>query len=82
MRVPPSPVGSLFTALGASPTSITINELYSALQTKIVDGQENPLTIIESGKYYEVQKWLDQRAHVGRPVDHRQWQARQGAGRG
>ena len=50
MRVPPSPVWvSLFAGLGASPTSITINELYSALQTKIVDGQENPLTIIEFG---------------------------------
>jgi tripartite ATP-independent transporter DctP family solute receptor len=65
MRVPPSPVWvSLFTALGASPTSITINELYSALQTKIVDGQENPLTIIESGKYYEVQKYCSISEHM------------------
>ncbi|WP_375776012.1 TRAP transporter substrate-binding protein [Bradyrhizobium sp. ma5] len=65
MRVPPSPVWvSLFTALGASPTSITINELYSALQTKIVDGQENPLTIIESGKYYEVQKYCSITEHM------------------
>jgi TRAP-type transport system periplasmic protein len=65
MRVPPSPVWvSLFTALGASPTSITINELYSALQTKIVDGQENPLTIIESGKYYEVQKYCSVTEHM------------------
>lgn len=65
MRVPPSPVWvSLFTALGSSPTSITINELYSALQTKIVDGQENPLTIIESGKYYEVQKYCSITEHM------------------
>ena len=65
MRVPPSPVWvSLFTALGASPTSITINELYSALQTKIVDGQENPLTIIESGKYFEVQKFCSITEHM------------------
>jgi len=65
MRVPPSPVWvSLFTALGSSPTSITINELYSALQTKIVDGQENPLTIIESGKYYEVLKYCSITEHM------------------
>jgi len=65
MRVPPSPVWiSLFTALGASPTSITINELYSALQTKIVDGQENPLTAIEAGKYYEVQKYCSVTEHM------------------
>src|SRR3984957_6443371 len=65
MRVPPSPVWvSLFTALGSSPTSITINELYSALQTKIVDGQENPLTVIEAGKYYEVQKYCSVTEHM------------------
>ncbi|MET0971192.1 MAG: TRAP transporter substrate-binding protein [Tardiphaga sp.] len=65
MRVPPSPVWiSLFTALGSSPTSITINELYSALQTKIVDGQENPLTAIEAGKYYEVQKYCSITEHM------------------
>jgi tripartite ATP-independent transporter DctP family solute receptor len=65
MRVPPSPVWvSLFTALGSSPTSITINELYSALQTKIVDGQENPLTVIEAGKYYEVQKYCSITEHM------------------
>jgi tripartite ATP-independent transporter DctP family solute receptor len=65
MRVPPSPVWvSLFTALGASPTSITINELYSALQTKIVDGQENPLTVIDAGKYYEVQKYCSITEHM------------------
>ncbi len=67
MRVPPSPVWvSLFTALGSSPTSITINELYSALQTKIVDGQENPLTVIEAGKYYEVQKYCSITEHMWR----------------
>src|SRR3984957_19962910 len=65
MRVPPSPVWvSLFPALGSSPTSITINELYSALQTKIVDGQENPLTVIEAGKYYEVQKYCSITEHM------------------
>jgi TRAP-type transport system periplasmic protein len=48
---------SLFTGLGTSPSSISYNELYSALQTHIVDGQENPLALIETGKLYEVQKY-------------------------
>jgi tripartite ATP-independent transporter DctP family solute receptor len=65
IRVPPSPLWvSLFTALGASPTSITINELYAALQTKVVDGQENPLTIIEAQKLYEVQKFCSMTDHL------------------
>jgi tripartite ATP-independent transporter DctP family solute receptor len=48
---------SLFSSLGASPTSINFNELYSALQTHVVEGQENPLALIESNKLYEVQKF-------------------------
>jgi tripartite ATP-independent transporter DctP family solute receptor len=48
---------SLFTGLGASPSSISYNELYSALQTHVVDGQENPLALIGTGKLYEVQKY-------------------------
>jgi len=48
---------SLFSGLGASPTSITFNEVYSALQTHIIDGQENPLALIETSKLYEVQKF-------------------------
>jgi len=65
IRVPPSPLWvSLFSALGASPTSITINELYTALQTKVVDGQENPLTIIETQKLYEVQKFCSMTDHL------------------
>ncbi len=48
---------SLFSGLGASPTSITFNEVYTALQTHIIDGQENPLALIETSKLYEVQKF-------------------------
>ncbi len=48
---------SLFASLGASPTSINLNELYSALQTRVVEGQENPLALIDTGKLYEVQKF-------------------------
>ena len=47
LRVPAAPtLTSLFTALGASPTPINFNEVYTALQTKVVEGQENPLAII------------------------------------
>lgn len=57
IRVPVSELSiSLFRALGAAPTSLQFSEVYSALQTKIVDAQENPLTIIEVAKLYEVQK--------------------------
>ena len=65
IRVPVSPLWTgMFTAFGASPTSINFSEVYSALQTKIVDGQENPLAIIESGKLYEVQKYLSVTNHM------------------
>jgi tripartite ATP-independent transporter DctP family solute receptor len=65
IRVPPSPVWvTLFTALGASPASINLNELYTSLQTKLVDAQENPLVLIESGKFYEVQKFCSMTGHL------------------
>jgi len=65
LRVPSAPMlSSLFTALGASPTPINFNELYSALQTKLVEGQENPLAIISSARLYEVQKFCSLTNHV------------------
>jgi TRAP-type C4-dicarboxylate transport system substrate-binding protein len=65
IRVPVSPMWtSLFTALGASPVSINFNEVYSALQTHIVDGQENPMVAIHAGKLYEVQKYLSLTRHM------------------
>ncbi|MBP2426374.1 tripartite ATP-independent transporter DctP family solute receptor [Bradyrhizobium japonicum] len=48
---------SLFSGLGALPSSISYSELYSALQTHIVEGQENPLAQVSTGKLYEVQKF-------------------------
>jgi tripartite ATP-independent transporter DctP family solute receptor len=58
MRVPTSPMLlSLFKALGASPTSMNVNELYTALQTGLVEGQENPLSIIRTRNFNEVQKY-------------------------
>jgi TRAP-type transport system periplasmic protein len=47
---------SLFSGLGALPSSISYSELYSALQTHVVEGQENPLAQVSTGKLYEVQK--------------------------
>ncbi|MFC7397875.1 TRAP transporter substrate-binding protein [Chelatococcus sp. GCM10030263] len=56
LRVPGSPVYiTLFEALGAAPTAINWADLYPALQTGIVDGQENPLVVIQSGRLFEVQ---------------------------
>jgi tripartite ATP-independent transporter DctP family solute receptor len=65
IRVPPAPIlTSLFKALEAGPAPINFNELYSALQTKVVDGQENPLPIIATTRLYEVQKSCSLTGHV------------------
>lgn len=65
LRVPSAPMlATLFTALGASPTPINFNEVYSALQTKLVEGQENPLAIIATARLYEVQKYCALSNHV------------------
>ncbi len=65
IRVPVSPLWtSMFKAFGASPASINFAEVYSALQTRIVEGQENPLAIIEIAKLYEVQKYLSMTGHM------------------
>jgi len=65
IRVPVSPLWtSMFKAFGASPTGINFGEVYSALQTKIVDGQETPLVSIDSAKLYEVQKYCSMTNHM------------------
>ncbi|MDP4025518.1 TRAP transporter substrate-binding protein [Methylobacterium sp. NEAU 140] len=65
IRVPPSPMlTSLFKALDAGVSPINFNELYSALQTKVVEGQENPLPIIATTRLYEVQKSCSMTNHV------------------
>src|SRR5947209_7068873 len=55
---------SLFRHLGASPTPINFGEVYSALQTGLVDGQENPLILIDTAKLYEVQKYCSMTNHI------------------
>jgi tripartite ATP-independent transporter DctP family solute receptor len=65
IRVPVSALWtSLFKSLGASPASINFAEVYSALQTKIVEGQENPPAIISAAKLYEVQKYCSLTNHM------------------
>ena len=65
IRVPVSPLWtSMFKAFGAAPTSINFSEVYSALQTHVVEGQENPLAIIDTAKLYEVQKYCSFTNHM------------------
>ena len=65
IRVPVSPLWtSMFKSLDAAPASINFSEVYSALQTKIVEGQENPLAIIQTAKLYEVQKYCSLTNHM------------------
>ena len=54
----------MFKAFDASPASINFSEVYSALQTKIVEGQENPLALISTAKLYEVQKYCSLTNHM------------------
>ncbi len=65
IRVPVSPLWtSMFKALDAAPASINFSEVYSALQTKVVEGQENPLALISTAKLYEVQKYCSLTNHM------------------
>jgi tripartite ATP-independent transporter DctP family solute receptor len=65
IRVPVSPLWtSMFKAFDAAPASINFSEVYSALQTKVVEGQENPLAIISTAKLYEVQKYCSLTNHM------------------
>ena len=54
----------MYKAFEAAPTSINFNEVYTALQTKVVDGQENPLAIVATAKLYEVQKYCSLTNHM------------------
>lgn len=67
-RVLQSPIYiDLFNTLGANATPMPFPELYSALEQKTVDGQENPVTVIASSKFYEVQKYLTLTRHTYNP---------------
>src|SRR5690349_3761991 len=65
LRVIPNPVYlETFKAFKANPVPMAFGELYTALETKTVDGQENPYSVILSNKFYEVQKYLSATNHT------------------
>jgi TRAP-type C4-dicarboxylate transport system substrate-binding protein len=65
IRVPAAPLWtSMFKSFGAAPTTINFNEVYSALQSKVVDGEENPLAVISTAKLFEVQKYCSLTSHM------------------
>ncbi|MDP3520612.1 MAG: TRAP transporter substrate-binding protein DctP, partial [Hydrogenophaga sp.] len=68
LRVMPNPVFlESFKTLGANAIPLSFSELFTALETKAVDGQENPYNTILSSKFYEVQKYLTVTNHVYSP---------------
>jgi TRAP-type transport system periplasmic protein len=68
VRVVQSPLYiDLFNTLGANAVPLPFPELYTALEQKTVDGQENPVTLINTSKFYEVQKHLTLTRHTYNP---------------
>jgi tripartite ATP-independent transporter DctP family solute receptor len=65
LRVIPNPVYlETFKAFKANPVPMAFGELYTALENKTVDGQENPYSVILSNKFYEVQKYVSATNHT------------------
>jgi tripartite ATP-independent transporter DctP family solute receptor len=58
----------MFQAYGANPSPMKLSEVFTALQTGVMDGQENPLVQIYSQKFQEVQKYLSLTGHVYTPA--------------
>ena len=58
----------MFQAYGANPSPMKFSEVFTALQTGVMDGQENPFTQIYSAKFQEVQKFLTLTGHVYTPA--------------
>jgi len=68
IRVIQSPIYvDTFSALGANPVPMAFPEVYTALEQKTIDGQENPFTVIEANKFNEVQKYLVGSRHIYNP---------------
>jgi tripartite ATP-independent transporter DctP family solute receptor len=69
IRVAQSPmIINTINGLGANATPMSFTELYGALEAKAVDGQENPTSVIEANKFYEVQKYLTLSRHQYNPL--------------
>jgi tripartite ATP-independent transporter DctP family solute receptor len=65
VRVIASPIYlDMFNTLGANPVPMTFGEVYGALESHAIDGQDNPVGVIESAKFAEVQKYLSLTRHV------------------
>jgi tripartite ATP-independent transporter DctP family solute receptor len=65
LRVIPNPVYlETFKAFKANPVPMNFGEVYTALETKTIDGQENPYSVILSNKFYEVQKFISATNHT------------------
>ena len=68
LRVIPNPINiDWVKALGANPTPMPFPEVYGALETKAIDGQENPISVIASNKFWEVQKFVALTNHQYNP---------------
>jgi tripartite ATP-independent transporter DctP family solute receptor len=77
LRVPPLKMYRMtWEMLGASPVPMGIAEMFTSLQQGVIDGQENPLEIIESQKYNEVQKYVVETAHVMGAMTWIYWDAK------
>jgi tripartite ATP-independent transporter DctP family solute receptor len=69
IRVPDSPVSvASWKALGAAPTPMSFGEVFNALQQGVIDGQENPLSLIQTSKFSEVVKSLVRTEHSYEPI--------------
>ncbi len=65
LRVIPNPVFvETFKALGANPVPMAFAEVYGALESHAIDGQENPISVVTSAKLYEVQKYISATNHA------------------
>ena len=69
LRTPDNPFRiAIFKQFGANPTPMSFPEVYVSLRQGVIDGQENPLSSINSGKFYEVQKYISMTNHVFTPT--------------
>ena len=65
IRTPASTITvSTFESFGAKPTPMAFSEVFTSLQSGTIQGQENPLAMIKSGNFYEVQKYLCKTEHL------------------
>lgn len=86
LRVPNVPLFvSVWQALGARPTPMAFGEVFTSLQNGTIDGQENPLALIRSANFNEVQRVLNRTEHVRSwiyvAISERRWQALSAADR-